>query len=292
MVKKTSKWVLAALAASLVSGGFAATLKGGDSVAFLGDSITQQGWGSGGYVRMCEAAFAANKLNVKIIPAGISGHKSNQMLERLDRDVLSKKPTYMTLSCGVNDVWHGARGVPLPQYKENITAIIDKAQAAGVKVVVLTATMIKEDAENSLNKQLIPYNDFLRGLAKEKGCVLVDLNAEMQRQVKAFREATGSKANCRTRDGVHMDFVGNRMMALKILEDGFQFTEEEMAKTDAAIRGMTVQLNMPAAKIKVEDYLRLSEKAASEKKATMEYAGPRLAEAAQKAANAVIGTVE
>jgi hypothetical protein len=28
------------------------------------------------------------------------------LLARLDAEVISKKPQWMTLSCGVNDVWH------------------------------------------------------------------------------------------------------------------------------------------------------------------------------------------
>lgn len=65
------------------------------------------------------------------IPAGISGHKSNQMLARLERDVLKKKPQIMTLSAGVNDVWHGRRGVSLEDYRKNITEIVDKAAGCG-----------------------------------------------------------------------------------------------------------------------------------------------------------------
>ncbi len=39
----------------------AACVKNGESVAFLGDSITQGGWQCPyGYVRMCQAAFKAN----------------------------------------------------------------------------------------------------------------------------------------------------------------------------------------------------------------------------------------
>src|SRR5258707_6468711 len=103
------------------------------------------------------AGLAANGFEATPIPAGISGHKSNQMLERLDRDVISKKPNWMTLSCGVNDVWHGANGVPLAEYKKNITQIVDKAQAAGTKVMILTATVIGEDLKNDNNKKLADY---------------------------------------------------------------------------------------------------------------------------------------
>lgn len=89
-------------------------VKSGEKIAFLGDSITAGGWSSpAGYVRLVIAGLAANGVTAEAVPAGISGHKSNQMLARLEKDVLSKKPQWMTLSCGVNDVWHGPNGVPL-----------------------------------------------------------------------------------------------------------------------------------------------------------------------------------
>src|SRR5688500_16435305 len=102
-------------------------VKSGEKVAFLGDSITQGGWGNPkGCVKLTVAGLKANGVEVDVVPAGISGHKSNQMLERLERDVLSKKPQWMTLSCGVNDVWHGVKGVPFEDYKKNIRELVDK----------------------------------------------------------------------------------------------------------------------------------------------------------------------
>ncbi len=204
--------------AFLVLGGFArgdeAALKSGDKLAFLGDSITQGGAGHpGGYVRLVISGLAANDLKVEPIPAGISGHKSNQMLERLDRDVLSKKPTWMTLSCGVNDVWHGANGVPFDAYQKNITAIVDQAQSAGIKVMILTSTMIGEDAANDNNKKLAEYNAFLRKLAVDKKCLLADLNADMQAAIKPAA-AGGKQVDLQlTSDGVHMGPLGDRLMA-------------------------------------------------------------------------------
>lgn len=211
-------------------------LKTGDKVAFLGDSITQQGQGSpGGYVQLVGSGLAANGVKIEIIGAGISGHKSNQMLERLDRDVLSKKPQWMTLSCGVNDVWHGNNGVSLEDYKKNITAIVDQAQAAGIKVMILTSTMIREDQATAENQKLVGYNDFLRTLAADKKCLLADLNTEMQAAITAAaqtRPATG-KGNYLTTDGVHMASAGNHMMATGLLK-GFGLNAAELAKaTDA-----------------------------------------------------------
>ena len=132
-------------------------IKDGQKLAFMGDSITEGGWRNpGGYVRLTIAGLEANGAKVTPIPAGIGGHKSDQMLARLKKDVLEKKPDFMTLSCGVNDVWHGARGVLLDQYKVNITAIVDQCAAAGVKVVILTATVIFEELDNTTTRSSLP----------------------------------------------------------------------------------------------------------------------------------------
>ena len=221
-------------------------VKSGDKIAVLGDSITAGGWSSpAGYVRLVIAGLEANGIKAEAVPAGISGHKSDQMLARLDKDVLSKKPQWMTLSCGVNDVWHGPRGVPLDDamaksgtyddkvatrgtYKKNITAIIDQAQAAGVKPVMLTATVIQENLDSKENGLLAPYNAFLRVLAKEKKIPLADLNAMFQERIKAE-----NKPNVKvlTSDGVHMNVEGNKLMAVGVLQAlGLNAAELDRAK--------------------------------------------------------------
>jgi lysophospholipase L1-like esterase len=237
------------------------TVKKGEKIGFLGDSITAQGnsmWC--GYVNLVMSALNANGIKAVKVPAGISGHKSNQMLARLDKDVLSKKPQYMTLSCGVNDVWHDKRGVPLDQYKANITKIVEKAQAAGVKVYILTATMISENQQAKNNQKLIAYNDFLRQLAKEKNCVLVDLNKDMQEEIAAIKKKYPNfKGNYLTVDGVHMNPLGNMMMARGILK-AFGFSDEQMKKaTDAWMKSKyTMRLNV---NISTKEYMDLSAKA-------------------------------
>jgi lysophospholipase L1-like esterase len=206
-------------------------VKTGEKVAFLGDSITQGGWNDPkGYVRLTVAGLKANGVEIEVIPAGISGQKSNQMLERLERDVLSKKPQWMTLSCGVNDVWHGVKGVPLEEYKKNIREIVDKCAEAKVKVVILTATVIKEQLDNADNQKLAAYNDFLRELAKEKQLPLADLNAMFQARIK---EANTPDNKVLTKDGVHMNDAGNEVMAEGVLR-AIGVTDAEFAKVKEA----------------------------------------------------------
>ncbi len=197
----------------------------GEKVAFLGDSITQFGWSRpGGYVHLVADALESAGVKIAVVPAGVSGNTSRNMLDRLEKSVLIQMPAWMTLSCGVNDVWHhDATHVDLEPYKANITAIVDKAQAAGVKVVILTATMIKE-VDNPDNQALAPYNDFLRQLAKERNLPLADLNALCW---KALKARTGDD-NLLTVDGVHMNPDGNMVMAAGILE-AFGMTADQIA---------------------------------------------------------------
>jgi len=224
------------------------SVKSGDKIAFLGDSITAGGWGNpAGYVKLVIAGLEANGVKAEPIPAGISGHKSDQMLARLDKDVLSKKPQWMTLSCGVNDVWHGPRGVPLDDamaksgtyddkvasrgtYQKNITAILDQATAAGVKPVMLTATVIQENLASKENGLLSPYNNFLRQLAKEKNVPMADLFAMFEERIKAE-----NKPNVKvlTSDGVHMNTEGNKLMATGVLK-AFGLNEAELDKAKAS----------------------------------------------------------
>ena len=194
-------------------------IKKGDKIAFMGDSITQGGNATPvGYVNLVMSGLKMFGVKDAVkIPAGISGHKSVQMHGRLERDVLSKKPQWMTFSCGVNDVWHGKSGVPLDKYKELVSDIFDRCDAAKVKVIVLTATMIFEDQNGELNQKLIPYNAWLREEAARRNYPLADLNADMQAELERIRKTDKKPGNKLTRDGVHMSFPGDVMMAWGVL---------------------------------------------------------------------------
>ena len=246
-------------------------VKSGEKIAFLGDSITQGGWDNPvGYVRLVIAGLAANGVQAEPVPAGISGHKSNDMLARLERDVISKNPQWMTLSCGVNDVWHGKRGVQLDDaaagagewdekvaergtYKKNIAEIVDRAQAAKIQVVVLTATVIQENLDSPENGKLAPFNAYLRALAQEKKLRLADLNAMFQERIKAENKP-GQKVL--TGDGVHMNTEGDKLMATGVLKalgvDAAQMKKAQDAWVVLAAEAKVAAEAKAAAKAKAE----------------------------------------
>jgi hypothetical protein len=149
------------------------------------------------------------------------------MLARLRRDVIEKKPDWVMVSCGMNDVIHGAKGVPLDQYKANMTDIVAQCQAAGIKVVLFTTTTAGT-WESAQSKQLGEYSDFLRELAKEKRCMLTDL-------YPAFVEALKKADTLRglTGDGVHMTPEGNMLIARTVLAN-FELTDAQLTKAREA----------------------------------------------------------
>ena len=205
-------------------------VKTGETIVFLGDSITAEGGYPYGYINLTVAGLKANGIEVAPIGAGNAGETAGAMLTRLDAHKLlapDRKHDWLTVSCGVNDVWHGQ--VSLEAFRSNATAIVDQALAAKTKVMILTATIIGEDLGNANNQKLAAYNDFLRALAKEKGTLLADLNADCQQIIKASPKPGGAL----TRDGVHMFPAGNQVMARGVLR-AFGLNEAQITKAEEA----------------------------------------------------------
>jgi acyl-CoA thioesterase I len=200
-------------------------------IVTMGDSITQGGEGPNGYVGLMRKALREH--NIEVINAGISGNKATDMQARFQRDVIDKKPDLVTISVGVNDVWHGYRdfargvnhpkgdtgnGVPLPLYREKVTAMIDATLAAGAKAVLLAPTLIYEDLNSVENRALATYIATMKEIAREKGCLFIDLHAPFRKIIAEYDKYAGTGQNLLTTDGVHMNDAGNRVMAYTILK--------------------------------------------------------------------------
>lgn len=193
-------------------------LKAGDKIVAIGDSITQ----GGGYLRDIDAALAQQYPDLKIpkvVNKGISGQKAEDLIKRFQKDVVDQKPAVVTISIGINDVWHRL-GNPhdekvLAAYRENVTKMVDMAQAAGIKVILLTPTVIQEDANSEGNKRLVMYVQAEKEIAADKHCQLVDLHEMFLTALK--KKPQDTKGNWLTGDGVHMKPLGDAIMAAGVL---------------------------------------------------------------------------
>ena len=206
-----------------------APLQGVHRIVMLGDSITQQGENPGGYVwltrQYLQRIYPTQK--IEVINAGISGHRSTEMIDRFQKDVLDQHPDLVTISVGVNDVWHGfydnhpagdgPRGIKLEDYRRNVEDMVSRAEGRGAKIVILSATPIYEDLKNRENAKEEKYNSALRDIARRHNAIFVDYQRPMRKLIDTYRRSTGARDNFLTTDGVHMNSSGNEVMAHTLL---------------------------------------------------------------------------
>ncbi len=202
----------------------APSLKKGERIIFLGDSITAGGVGPKGYVTLIKKALAEKHkdLEIEVLGAGISGNKVPDLQKRLEKDVLSKKPTLVVIYIGINDVWHGEndpkRGTTPEKYEAGLKEIIGKIKDAGGRVVLCTPTVIGEKTEggNKLDKKLDEYADISRMVAKETGVQLCDLRKAFVEHLAKHNKENKEKGVL-TGDRVHLNEEGNKLVADTIL---------------------------------------------------------------------------
>lgn len=103
-------------------------------LAVLGDSLTA-GYGVAlgeGFPARLETALAGEGVTCAVVDAGVSGDTSAGGLGRLDW-VLGDQPTHLLVELGANDA---LRALPAAQLLQNLDAIVTRAKAAGVEVML------------------------------------------------------------------------------------------------------------------------------------------------------------
>ena len=111
-------------------------LQKGDTVAVIGDSITEQRKYSvfiEEYLTMCQPAP-----DLKQTQFGWSGETSWGFEARMDNDMLRFEPTVATTCFGMNDgLYKPMTEKTATKYREAQTKIVEKLKAAGVRFIVV-----------------------------------------------------------------------------------------------------------------------------------------------------------
>jgi isoamyl acetate esterase len=194
-------------------------------VVFFGDSITEAGDKPGGYVTMIKDSLQRRGSNAEIVGGGVGGNKVEQLLARIDRDVIERKPTTVVVYIGINDVWHwtigipGAKGSTKEEFETGLRKVIGKIRAAGARVVLCTPSVIGEKASgtNHEDPMLDEYSDISRRVAGETGSEMCDLRKAFVRYISKNNPADSEKGILTT-DRVHLNEAGNRLVAGEILQ--------------------------------------------------------------------------
>lgn len=214
---KRFTWLLYAFALTLLTAFMPPMQK--KKIIFFGDSITQAGVKSGGYIVRIGELATAEKLSDKydLIGAGIGGNKVYDLYLRLESDVLSKNPDVVIIFVGVNDVWHKrsyGTGTDADKFEKFYTAIIKKLQEKHIKVALCTPAAIgeKTDHSNELDGDLNNYCNIIRGLAKKNNLPLIDLRQSFL-DYNEKHNTENKEAGILTTDRVHLNEKGNQLVA-------------------------------------------------------------------------------
>src|SRR5690606_26546199 len=103
-------------------------LQEGDSIVFLGDSITHQRL----YTQYVEDFFYTRypKMRLKLHNAGVGGAQAWDALARFDQDVAAYKPKYVTILLGMNDGRYQPYNEEIFQtYRQDMTELLGRIQA-------------------------------------------------------------------------------------------------------------------------------------------------------------------
>src|SRR5215203_4755350 len=108
--------------------------QGAATIVAFGDSLTS---GPGlrhdqTYPALLQERIAREGLAYRVRNAGVTGHTSTQALRRFDA-ALEPDTRIVILAIGAND---GLRGVPTATVERNIAAMIERAQARGIAVLL------------------------------------------------------------------------------------------------------------------------------------------------------------
>ncbi len=193
-----------------------------DRIIFFGDSITEQGEQPNGYVVLIRKNLTRKYPGITIIGAGVSGNKVPQLQERLSSDVLAKKPTIVVIYIGINDVWHFTKhgtGTPKDIYETGLRNIISQIQKSGARVMLCTPSVIgeKKRGENPFDTTLEEYSGISRKVATDLNVKLCDLRKAFVRYLSSHNPRN-LESGILTRDGVHLNDEGNRLVAKAILK--------------------------------------------------------------------------
>ncbi|MDD4872789.1 MAG: SGNH/GDSL hydrolase family protein [Kiritimatiellae bacterium] len=201
-------------------------LKDGDTMVFLGDSITHQCL----YTQYIEDYYYTRYPDRRICfhNSGIGGDRAADALARFDDDVAAFKPKYVTILLGMND---GSYTNFVPQifetYEKGMIELLDKIAAIGALAIPMTPTMhdsraarMRKPAEprdTYYNSVLAFYGTWLREIASQRGLGFVNMWTPLNDLTMTQRKKDPNFTLIP--DAVHPSPTGQVVMATAIIND-------------------------------------------------------------------------
>lgn len=236
--------------------------KDGEKVLFLGDSITR----AGGWYSMVSLFYETRfpDRHITWMNAGISGDTAAGALQRLQWDILDRKPDTVVIMFGMNEA--GRPDLPgkigsedrVKLYHDTMVELVSKLKKAGVQVVLCTPSpseataQLPTEAKPEINAGLTRIAQVARELAAEYGLPLVDFNGPMNKIAVDFQK-TNPSFTLIGNDRTHPGELGSTLMGSLFLQA--QKVSSVVSETiiDASTRQLVSVQNAQVSELQVKE---------------------------------------
>ena len=207
----------------------------GQTVCFVGDSITH----SDHHLRLIRYFYQSRFPDkpVTIENCGISGDSLGNVLARFDADIAVKKPSYVVVMMGMNDVQRhlyakeddaalASRTRAINTFKAKLSLLCDQLQALPVKHIVLMSPSIYDEyttnpkaspAIKGLNEQgLKAIQEIVKTMAKSRGLGYVPMY-EKTLEATLKKQTRTPNVSLNNPDRIHPNTSGAYVMAAAFL---------------------------------------------------------------------------
>ena len=193
-------------------------------ILFQGDSITDAGRDKrnfhdmgNGYPKYAAKliAEAHPEMDIEFINLGISGNRTDQLFDRMSKDLIDLKPDIVSILIGINDIWHRYGGDRImttdQQIEVNYRAILERIRReTDAKIVMLTPYILDCEDKERVRADLPALQAIARKLAAEYADVLIPLDEQFAEAMK-----TQTEPHYYSNDAVHPNqngaaFIGAR----------------------------------------------------------------------------------
>jgi lysophospholipase L1-like esterase len=173
--------------------------RGERRVVFMGNSITES-WAP---------LFAEQFPGKPYVGRGISGQTTPQMVVRFRQDVVALRPSVVVILGGTNDIAGNTGPSSVAMIADNLRSMTEIAKANKIRVVLASVLPVYDYPWKrgiSPADTIVKLNRWMKSYADSVGATYLDFHTPMA-------DARGGLRSDLTRDGVHPNATGYRVMA-------------------------------------------------------------------------------
>lgn len=173
--------------------------------------------------------------NAQVINAGVGGNNTNNLLERLDKDVLMQNPDLVVLMVGTNDMLNSNKMNSYEVYDKNLKELVFKLKKEGFEIVLMSPPPVdsiylferhgKKMFTETPNVKMAAVRQIVSQIANDNNLKFIDL-FQVFKEMKLPKHNEDlffkNSKNSNKRDGVHPTDLGYQFIG----ETVFYFLKE------------------------------------------------------------------